>query len=122
MVDTAAHHIQEFYERFNGEKDAVFTAAVGDTVEVKVEGNPTTGYTWIANTDNLSVVSPLNVNAEYKTGEYQATHNDGRVGGGGVFSFKFAVVSAGSENVALNYKRPWEPTSVRTLNIKVTSK
>ena len=85
----------------------------GSEFNIKIAGNPTTGYSWyLNNEDELKKegVQPTNLN-EYKSADYvQDEHPIGMAGVGGIFDFKFKL-DEGKKNVPdirLSYKRPWE--------------
>lgn len=127
MVDTSNTHTKVFTrDVMTGTDVAEFAdVKVGDIVEVKAEGNVTTGFNWYAiNTEGLKLLKPLNLHPEYKTGEYAQLYNDGRMGSPGVSTFKFEVSAEGSEEVVIEYKRAWEVgvPSAKNITIKVKTK
>jgi predicted secreted protein len=77
--------------------------------ELKMDGNPTTGYSWfISNEDKLNDygIEPLNIE-----GDYIPYDNSGfLMGSGGYFSFQFKAGSASSKSKVIKfvYKRFWE--------------
>jgi inhibitor of cysteine peptidase len=75
------------------------TLAVGDTVRVVLEGNPTTGYTW-------EQISTENKNLRQIDSFYASSSN--RCGAGGLFTFVFSAISPGKCELQLSYRRPWE--------------
>jgi inhibitor of cysteine peptidase len=83
------------------EDDNAITVKTGDKFIITLEGNATTGYTWVENFNNDALEM---VNKEYKPNE-QA---DGMVGGGGVSYFTFKGLQAGTSDITMTYKRPWE--------------
>jgi len=87
---------------------------VGDTLEVSLPGNPTTGYVWQA---------PAVPALLQQQGEPVHQSNSKLVGAGGVTSFRFNVVSAGEANIDLIYHRSWEKETppVRTCRIQLVS-
>jgi general secretion pathway protein G len=94
-------------------------AKVGDVVEIKLDGNPTTGYSWST--------TKLQGDSVKQNGDpaYAQKNNDGRVGGGGTFTFKFTVEKVGQSTLNLGYARPWEkvdPIQKFTLVVKVEGK
>ena len=82
-----------------------FSAAVGDTIVVVLQGNPTTGYSWIGDLDDDSAAileqqgDP--VYTEEATGENV-------VGSGGTFTFTFTAAGEGEATLRLIYARSWE--------------
>jgi len=76
---------------------------VNDTVEIKLESNPTTGYSWFLgdNVDStvVSVTGP----------EFIESKKDKElVGAGGYEIFTIKAVSKGKTSIILNYERPFE--------------
>jgi inhibitor of cysteine peptidase len=76
---------------------------VGTTIEVQLQGNPTTGYGWRT--------AKLDGDAVKQMGKpkYQVRpHRPGMVGVGGTYTFRFEAVKAGTTALELHYLRPWE--------------
>ncbi len=84
------------------EKDAGATIYVkqGDTVEIALEGNPTTGYTW----EQAPGASSLLV----QQGEPEFQASSSALGSGGVMTLRFTAVKAGTADVNLIYHRTFE--------------
>jgi predicted secreted protein len=74
-------------------------AQVGDTIEIHLAENATTGYRW--EPDSLD---PHLFELEEATGNYRS----GAVGSGGDAQFWFKVRAAGSATLRLKYWRRWE--------------
>jgi len=87
----------------------------GDTVQIKLRSNPTTGYSW-ALTDKLDekVLKP-NGN-EYKVND----HPEGMVGVGGNDTWTFQALAAGKTEIVLGYARPWEKDKEPAKTFKTT--
>lgn len=87
----------------------------GQTFTVTLAGNPTTGYTW-----ELKEIDPAVVEL---VGEPEYKSDSALIGSGGVFSYKFKTVAAGTSNLKLVYHRPWEedvePLEVFTVQVNV---
>lgn len=103
----------ELDEQDNGQSVEV---ASGDKVTITLEGNPTTGFSWEVDEIN-SAVAELAGEPDYKT-------DSKALGSGGVYTFTFKAVAAGTTNIRLVYHRSWEegvdPEKVYevTLNVK----
>lgn len=85
--------------------------AVGDSFDVSLESNPTTGYSWKLDFDTLTLEKILE--------EYIAhpTPSPDWCGGGGITKFKFkALKCSQTTTVEFSYRRPWE-TSVPPVKI-----
>jgi inhibitor of cysteine peptidase len=76
------------------------TLAVGDTMEVVLDGNPTTGFTWETEALDTSVLRQL--------GESEFQPESALIGAGGTFTFRFEAVASGQTTLRLVYHRPWE--------------
>jgi inhibitor of cysteine peptidase len=74
-------------------------AQVGDTIEIHLAENATTGYRW--EPDGLD---PHLFELEEATGNYPS----GAVGSGGDAQFRIKVRAAGSATLRLKYWRRWE--------------
>lgn len=81
----------------------ILVCAPGDVIEVRLPGNPTTGYMWMQarQFDNRILV---------KTGDEflidQTKQN--LVGAPGIFFFSYQVMEKGKAGLRLEYRRPWE--------------
>ncbi|MDD1668688.1 MAG: protease inhibitor I42 family protein [Methanomicrobiales archaeon] len=72
---------------------------LGETFALRLQENPTTGYTW-----NLSLPKGITLSRD----EYLPFSPGGQtVGGGGTRSFTLLAAKAGSWNIAAEYRRPW---------------
>jgi predicted secreted protein len=112
---------------FNKTKSAEAEIKVksGSEFNIKIAGNPTTGYSWyLNNEDELKNggVQPTNLD-ETKSADYD--QNDapmGMVGVPGKFNFKFKL-DEGKTNVPeiqFSYKRPWEKNDgIYLIKVKV---
>jgi inhibitor of cysteine peptidase len=80
-----------------------FEVNKGSTVEVTLEGNPTTGYLWglLPTTQNDLVLKP---DSDYTF----KSDNPNLVGSGGKFLFKFQAANPGTAVLKFGYQRPWE--------------
>jgi len=76
---------------------------VGDTMDVTLDGNPTTGFAWETAAVDVSVLKQLG-EPEY----VPDPHPVGLVGSGGRFTFRFEAVASGQTVLRLIYHRPWE--------------
>jgi inhibitor of cysteine peptidase len=103
-----------------GKADAgkTFDLAKGGTLEITLEGNPTTGYNWSQVSSNDGVLKPV--------GAYTYQQNPalaGMVGVGGKFTFNFKAIGVGATQLKLSHQRPWEknvtPIETFELNINV---
>jgi inhibitor of cysteine peptidase len=86
-----------------GEKDANSTVSlrVGDTLEVVLEGNPTTGYQWERETADDSIVKQV--------GDPEFNPDTSALGSGGKVTLRFEAVGAGQTVLRLIYHRVFEP-------------
>ena len=84
------------------EEDAGSTVElrVSDTMEVVLDGNPTTGFLWETAAVDASVLKQL--------GEPEFEPDTNLIGSGGKFTFRFEAVASGQTLLKLVYHRPWE--------------
>ncbi len=101
------------------EKDAgkSFELYKGSLIEIRLEGNPTTGYAWAASpsTDNDLVLKVLD-DSGYIASQPALT------GSGGTFVFKYMAANPGTARLVFGYARSWEtvpPIQTWTATIKV---
>jgi len=87
-------------EKNNGDS---LNLKINDVVEIRLESNPTTGYSWILSDkiDNtiVSITGPEFI---------QSKKDKELVGAGGYEIFTFKAISKGKTSIILNYERPWE--------------
>jgi inhibitor of cysteine peptidase len=83
-----------------------------DTLDVVLEGNPSTGYTWeIEESENPKLT--LMGEPHFEAGAQIP-------GAGGVFTFKFEVAESGTGDLRLIYHRTWETEPpARTFEVTV---
>lgn len=74
--------------------------AVGDSLSIKLEGNPTTGYNWQVTGIDLAVLQPV--------GQPVFKASSMMMGAGGVITLNFKAVAAGTTQLQLGYMRAWE--------------
>ena len=72
----------------------------GGTLDVSLEGNPTTGYMWEAASVDSAVLKQV--------GEREFTSNSQALGAGGNVRFRFRAVAPGQTRLKLIYHRPFE--------------
>ena len=99
-------------ESMNGQTIKV---KVGDTISLKIAGNITTGFSW--------QVAELDANYLQQLGDPEYKTDSALTGAGGMYTFKFKALSAGTTTLTLNYLRTWEtnipPEKIYTLTIEV---
>lgn len=87
--------------RFGPEADgSTTTVAVGDTIEVALPANPSTGYAWEVVVFDASVLRPI--------GAPDFTAEADLEGAPGVSVFSFEVIGAGATTLDMIYRRSWE--------------
>lgn len=79
-----------------------FLLLVGDTVNLTLSENPSTGYRWV-----LTLPEGVDLIRD----EYTATQN--QVGSGGLHLWEFRVTKPGIVAISGIYRRPWEGISGR---------
>ena len=88
----------------------------GDTMFVTLPANLTTGYTWIAESFEPSILKPVG-NPQFKPDSLN-------LGAGGSMKFQFEAVASGATSVSLFYRRRWEKDAQpsRTFHVEITVK
>lgn len=97
------------------------TVKTGDTVQVVLEGNPTTGYTWtVAIPDKDKGILQQQGDAVYA----QQTTDKSVVGAGGTFTFSLKAAAAGQTTLTFDYARPFDKdvAPLKTLTVNITVK
>jgi len=89
----------------------------GAVLEVRLEANHTTGYSWIA----APVANPVLM--MQGRAAYQENAAGGKAGVGGVEVWRFKAVKAGRQGLQFEYRRPWEkgapPAKIVTFSVTV---
>lgn len=101
----AAGGVVQMTETDNGRTNLVNT---GSEIEITLEGNPTTGYSWDMASFSTNSLQQIG------TVQYRQTEQPDkrpRVGVGGQFMFKFKAVKQGQSDIKLIYRRSWETTA-----------
>jgi inhibitor of cysteine peptidase len=96
-----------------------YTVKKGETIQIVIPGNPTTGYQW------TSALSDKDRALLQEIGEpqYAPDSTDTNVAGsGGVYTLTFKAVEKGQATVKLAYARPWESgvAPIQTFTATVT--
>jgi predicted secreted protein len=95
-------------EDYKKEEDKEIEVKNNETFTVELEGNPTTGYSWIL--ENEQEVTASGIIEKVKDDFVEDEHDEEMVGVGGKFIFEYKVSNAcGKELPKLNYvyKQPW---------------
>jgi inhibitor of cysteine peptidase len=95
----------------------VVNLKAGALLEVRLEANHTTGYSWIAAPVANAVLMMQGKAA------YQENAAADKMGAGGVEVWRFKAVKAGKQGLQFEYRRPWEkgspPAKVVTFSVAV---
>jgi inhibitor of cysteine peptidase len=90
---------------------------VGAVLEVRLEANHTTGYSWVA----APVANPVLMRQGRTV--YQEHVAGSTVGAGGVEVWRFKAMKAGKQGLQFEYRRPWEkgapPAKIVTFSVTV---
>lgn len=107
----------------SGARETARSDMESDTVRVEngalvvaLEGNPTTGYEWILESEPTCLSAPEREYEQYPALELTA-------GTGGVFTFRFAPVAPGEQTLRFVYERSWDGDSTideYTITVTVT--
>jgi inhibitor of cysteine peptidase len=90
-------HALDVADRNNGGE---FFLGPGETLTLKIFGNPTTGYLWQVVECDRGVLM--------QRSEPVFVPDSERIGSGGKFIFRFSAGRPGSTRLKLVYRRPWE--------------
>jgi inhibitor of cysteine peptidase len=92
-----------------------FELVPGQELVVHLQGNPTTGYTWVlAPVDARVLKAPV-------APEFVPANRDARlVGQGGEFVTRFTAVAVGETAVRFDYCRPWEKDTPAVKSFSLT--
>jgi len=94
-------------------------AAVGDLVLIKLQANPSTGYTWSA--ADLAKDSAVELKSKkFLTASQMNAEIQPKPGQGGETTFTYRVVRTGKAAISLSYRRPWEKKTAPAKAFAVT--
>ncbi len=82
------------------DKDGDVILQVGDSLEIVLAGNPTTGYLW--------ELAPWDRNVLEQVGEVAYKPTSDAMGSGGRFTFCFKAIGEGKADLSWSYARPFE--------------
>lgn len=71
------------------------------TMDIILNGNPTTGYEWVCKVGNESII-------KIKSNDYISNKDNGLAGVGGVYKFTLEGLKEGVSQFNCEYKRSWE--------------
>ncbi len=92
------------------------TVAPGQTFQVRLEGNPTTGYIWMPDETAMTIQVEMVGDAEFMA-DSKAT------GSGGMMILNFKAGESGQGVLRLVYRRPWEsnpPEKTFEVNVAIS--
>jgi predicted secreted protein len=101
----------------SGQTGGQVSLKVGAVLEVRLEANHTTGYSWIA----APVANPVLM--RQGAAKYEEHASGGKAGLGGVEVWRFKAEKAGRQGLQFEYRRPWEksapPAKIVTYSVSV---
>jgi len=111
---TQKSSIASFTEKDNGSSVSL---GKGEKLEIKLESNMTTGYSWKLSKNTGTSVAAF-VSSEYK----ESAKNKEIAGAGGIETFIFEAKEVGQAEIILEYVRPWEENiePEKVFELKVT--
>jgi predicted secreted protein len=99
--------------------DGVIKVDNGETFQVKLAGNATTGYGWKLISFDQELISPVGL-ADNGFGSYQPYPTAGRLGTGGDYVFEFNAIDKGKADLEFHYKRVrGEPDQIIKTKVKI---
>ncbi len=103
LTGCAATPIPKTIQIVKADAGKTIEVAKGDSVEVTLRGNPTTGYSWNLISGKDAVLKQVG-HPTYR----QDPAPQGKVGVGGNFTFRFEATEVGTAQLKFVYERPWE--------------
>lgn len=100
MVLTSCTHTKTLSASDNGKSIQV---QVGDQIQLQLDANPTTGFDWsIEQTNSASLA--------LQSTSYQSPNQPSTAGGGGIDTFTFQALKAGTVHLQLKYWPKYRPS------------
>jgi inhibitor of cysteine peptidase len=102
--------------KVNDQVSGAVSVKPGGVLEVQLPANHTTGYSWVL----APVANPILMRQGAAT--YTENGGEGKVGAGGVETWRFNAVKAGTEGLQFEYRRLWEKNTAaaKTVTIRVS--
>lgn len=98
-----------FTDKDNG---TTVNLSIDDPFEIELKGNASTGFTW--------KIMPYDSTVIKQVGEPEFKSEDGgRIGSGGLITFKFQTIADGQTDLMLVYKRNWEEQQLHAKTFKI---
>jgi len=98
----------------NADNNRSISLKKGETFEIALKANHSTGYQWVWQDSSSRVVE------QYQPARYDLeSSGDGRVGAGGVEYWSFRAKESGKETIRLSYRRPWESSAAPAEEFRV---
>ncbi len=94
----------------------VVQLAKGDTLEVTLGGNPSTGYMWQIHAFDTAVIREARMHT-FKSD----VHDPQMVGVPGKFTFYFEAVEKGQAALNFFYSQPWDSVTAPAKTIEITT-
>lgn len=98
-----------------GDSGRVVRAVRGQTIEIRLGSNRTTGYRWVLAPMSGGVLSALG-----EPSYDQAEKQDKGLGSGGVEVWKFKASQTGRQELRFEYRRPWEQNVAAAKSLSYT--
>jgi inhibitor of cysteine peptidase len=96
-----------------------FTVKAGDTIQVTLSGNATTGYSWIA---TLGDKDAALLTQEGEPVYVEEAADEMVVGAGGTYTFTVKATAPGQATLKLVYQRSWESEApAQTFEVQITA-
>ena len=105
---------EETWQLTEADNGRLLELDVGDTLEITLPGNPTTGFQWEVSAIDSAILRQV--------GEPEFEPSSDAVGSGGNITLSFDAVGVGQTDLKLIYHRPFEEgvAPIQTLEVKVT--
>jgi predicted secreted protein len=109
----AAKHREMAVRLEQTDSGSTITLHPGETLEIVLQGNPTTGYTWEVKPGSEALLK--------QKGDPEFTPDSKALGSEGRMTFRFDVVAEGKGALVLLYRRTFEPEvrPLRTFGIRI---
>ncbi len=97
----------------DGDSGSQISLRLGQSLVVRLEGNPSTGYTW--------EVAEVDESVLRQVGEIEFEAESDLAGAPGIQTLRFEAVASGETTLELVYHRPWETEApLETFSVDVT--
>jgi C1A family cysteine protease len=116
LINSMTALSQQFIQTSLGNNNQAFNLSTQQLLEVQLPSNPSTGYTWMVK-ENGAITTLAEVDQHF-----ESFYSENAIGADGMTTIRFMPTAAGTTNLELVYRRPFEQDGevLNTYGLQVT--